>query len=91
MVAERRGDRGRGVALAEEVDDHRQRLEVEQRGEGELAEHERHRDEGGREHPGPTLGSTIRAITVNHPAPRERPASASVATSIEDRAASMAR
>ena len=41
--------------------------------------------------PGTMLGSTIRAITVNHPAPRERPASASVATSIEDRAASMAR
>ena len=39
-----------------EVDDHRKRLEVEQRGEGELAEDERHRDEGGREHSGHDVG-----------------------------------
>ena len=37
------------------------------------------------------LGSTIRTITVNQPAPSDRAASDSVATSIAERAASMDR
>ena len=38
-------DRDAGIALAEQVDHHLQGVEVEERGDRELAEHERHRDQ----------------------------------------------
>ena len=47
---ERHGDRQRGVALADEVHRDLQVREVQQRGQRELAEHERHGQQRGREH-----------------------------------------
>ncbi len=42
-------DRDERIALAEQVDDHLQRVVVEQRRDGELAEHQRDRDHRGRQ------------------------------------------
>ena len=44
------GDRDRGVALAEQVDRHLQVVAAEQAGDGELAEHQRHRRNAAEQH-----------------------------------------